>query len=101
MRFDRELILLGEKIIEDDIGNQNSTETRRSVLCQRKSIGRTEFYAASSSGLKPEFVFVMYDFEYRNERKLEFEGIKYSVIRTYSTGLKEVELTCEKVIGNG
>ena len=102
MRFDRELILLAEVIVKDELNNQIPKPIRRPpVLCHRKSVGRTEFYSASTTGLNPEVVFVMYDFEYNGERKVEFEGIKYSVIRTYSTGFKEVELTCERVVGNG
>lgn len=101
MRFDRELILLAEEIVEDELNNQIPKEIRKSVLCHKKSVGRTEFYAASTSGLTPDIVFVMYDFEYSGERKVEFEGIKYSVIRTYSTGLKEVELNCQRDVGNG
>ena len=101
MRYDRELILIKQTVSEDNLGNQIIDDTKRSVLCGIKSVGRSEFYAASVEGLKPELVFTMYQFEYQDESIVEYEGQRYSVIRTYTTGFKEIELTCEKVIGNG
>lgn len=101
MRYDRVLVLLKESIVEDAVGNQIPIETPKSVFCSVKSIGRTEFYAASSTGLKPELVFSIYESEYGNESKLKFNGQRYSIIRTYTTGNKEIELVCERKIGNG
>lgn len=101
MRYDKELTLIKQSVNEDELANQNITETRRKVLCSMKSAGRNDFYAGAVHGMKPELIFSMYQFEYENESIVEFQGQKYSVIRTYSTGFKEIELTCEKVIGNG
>lgn len=101
MTYDNELVLISETITEDEIGNQIPTETRKNVLCNVKSVGRNEFYSASTAGLKPSLVFVIHSYEYSDEKKVEYDGTKYNVIRTYSTNFEEVELTCEKVISNG
>lgn len=96
--YDHELILLGSGIIEDDIGNQiPSDEVPKKVLCKVGSVGRTEFYSAASSDLRPEVVFTIHKYEYENERKVKFEGQQYSVLRSYATGFEEIELTCERV----
>lgn len=99
--YDHELILVDETIIEDEIGNQIPVETRTTVLCSLKSVGRSEFYDAAASGLKPEMVFVIHGYEYNNQQRVEFEGVKYRVIRTYQADFEEMELVCERVIGDG
>ena len=100
MTYDNELTLIGQTYTDDEIGNQIPTETETVVLCGVKSVGRTEFYNAAATGLRPAVVFVIHDFEYNGESVVVFEGVRYSVIRSYSTGFEEVELTCQKVLGN-
>lgn len=95
--YNDELVLIGSKIEQDDIGNDITVPIRRSVLCKVNSIGRTEYYAAASSNLRPEIVFIIHKYEYENEKKVEFERQQYTVIRTYATDFEEVELTCERV----
>lgn len=101
MTYDHELLLINESYIEDDIGNQIPYKTETSVLCKVKSIGSNEFYNAATSGLKPEIEFIIHGYEYSGESKVEFKSTLYSVIRTYKKNFEEIELTCQKVIGNG
>lgn len=96
--YDHELTLLGNGYIEDEIGNQiPSDEVPRNVLCKVNSVSRNEFYSAASSNLRPEVTFTIHKYEYEGESKVKFEGQQYSVIRTYATGIEEIELTCERV----
>ncbi|MGE7545064.1 phage head closure protein [Sporosarcina newyorkensis] len=95
--YDHELILLGSGYTEDELGNQIPSESRKPILCKVDSIGRNEFYSAASSDLRPEIVFTIHKYEYDNERKVEFEGQQFSVLRTYAIGFEELELTCERV----
>jgi SPP1 family predicted phage head-tail adaptor len=97
MTYDHELTLITQIMIEDEIGNQIPVETKTIILCGLKSVGRTEFYNAALTGLKPELVFVVHGYEYNGEQVVEFEGAKYRVIRTYATGFEEIELACERV----
>ncbi|MCP3025413.1 phage head closure protein [Halobacillus sp. A5] len=99
--FDHELTLIHVSYEEDEIGNQKKVEEKRTILCNVNSISKSEFYDASVQGIKPEIEFIINKFEYENESKVEFEGVKYSVIRTYSINFEEIELTCERVVGNG
>ena len=101
MTYDSELTLIKLEFIEDEIGNQTPIETRKTVLCNVKSVGRNEFYSAATAGLRPSIVFVMHGYEYNGEQQVEFEGVRYKVIRTYSTNFEEVELTCERVAADG
>ena len=101
MTYDNELTLIKQEFIEDEIGNQIPTETRKTLLCSVKSVGRNEFYSAATAGLRPSIVFVIHGYEYDGEQSVEFEGIRYKVIRTYSTDFEEIELTCERVAADG
>ena len=110
MTYDHELVLIAWGVEEDEIGQQIPVETRTQILCKVKSIGRSEFYDAAMTGLKPEIVFVIHEAEYGEEREVEFEGERYKVIRAYRGGMTrqgsklafdEMELTCEKVGTDG
>jgi len=99
--YDHELILIGWTEGMDEWGNIVPNETRTSVLCRLQSVGRQEFYAAAASGMQPELVFIVHAYEYNNERQVEYEGVKYDVIRTYRASYEEMELVCGRVIGSG
>ncbi|EJL44024.1 phage head closure protein [Brevibacillus agri] len=101
MTYDHELVLIGQKFESDEIGNQIPVETRTSILCCLKSVGRTEFYNAAVAGLRPTAVFVIHAYEYSDEQQVEFNGLRYRVLRTYATDTEEVELTCERRTGDG
>lgn len=101
MTFDHELALISQTITEDEIGNQIPVETRKTILCKVKSVGRSEFYGAATAGLRPERVFVIHGYEYEGEQEVEFQGERYRVVRTYSVSFEETELTCERVVANG
>ncbi|GIO63576.1 phage head closure protein [Paenibacillus cineris] len=103
MTFDHEITLIGEGgFDEDDLGNQIPIDpTETTVFCGLRSVGRTEFYNAAVTGLRPELVFVIHGYEYSNEKKVTFEGEDYRVIRTYKNNFEQMELTCEKVAADG
>ncbi len=97
MTYDYELTLISQTYTEDEIGNQIPVETQTIILCGLKSVGRSEFYNAASTGLRPEMVFVVHGYEYDGESIVEFEGTRYRVIRTYAVDFEEFEITVEKV----
>ncbi len=109
--YNHELTLISYTTTKDEIGNPIKTPIREMVLCKVRSIGSTEYYNAQVSNLKPELKFILHSFEYKNQREVEFEGNKYQVIRTYKGDTvdrsdnalsgEEIELTCERVLGNG
>lgn len=71
-------------------------ETSRTVLCSLRSIGQSEFYEASARDFYPEMKFVLADYlDYDNEQLVEYNGQRYSVLRTYRAG-QELELTVQR-----
>ena len=64
-------------------------ETSRTVFCELRSIGQTEFYEASARDFYPEKKFVMADYlDYEDEQLVEYDGRRYRVLRTFRAGLE-------------
>ena len=106
MTYDNELTLISSTITYDDIGNPIEAPTNIDILCSVKSIGRTEFYNAAANGLKPTLIFVVHPYEYNGETYVEFSEdespkTRYKVVKDYKVNMEDLELTCEKVLGNG
>jgi SPP1 family predicted phage head-tail adaptor len=81
--FDYELSLISKQYSKNAIGDLIETESVNKVLCGRKSVTRSEHYAAAANGLQPEVVFVVNRYEYAGQKEVEFEGKRYRVIRSY------------------
>ena len=78
-----------------------AAEQTRTVYCTVKSIGQSEVYQAMAAGLAPEIKFVLaHDFEYQGEKLLEYEYVRYRILRTYVTETDGIELTCQRETGN-
>lgn len=74
-----------------------ATVVRRQVYCTVRSVGMRENYEALSHGLRPEWVFVLtHSFEYQGEKRCEYHGIPYNVLRTYVTEADGIEITVER-----
>ena len=72
------------------------TETKRRVFAEVRSVGYREFYLAQEQGLEPTHVFRLTDYaEYKNEPYLDYDGVRYRIIRTYTDG-QTIELTAER-----
>lgn len=67
----------------DAYGRQKATETKRDVFAQIDSVSRAEFFAAGQNGLNPEYRFTVFSGEWAGEREAEYNGVRYSIYRTY------------------
>ena len=73
----------------------SSTPTVREVFCEIRSVNRNELYQARAIGLDPTFIFALAIAEdYQGEKELIYNGVQYSVIRTYVTD-DGIEITAE------
>lgn len=84
----------------DEIGQQVETIATREVFAQVGSVYGAEWHRAGLNGIKPSYKFTMYDFEYNEEPTVIYEGIEYSVYRTYLSKNETIELYVEKKAGN-
>lgn len=96
-----ELLLLISKMTDtDQRGDEVTTETTREVFARLSSIGQKEFYQGQAVGLKPELKFVLADYlDYQNESEVEYNGIRYRVLRTFRSG-KELEIVVYREVNN-
>ncbi len=90
-------------------GYDAEVEHQLSVVAERVSVVRTEFYEAYKAGLKPTIVFRIHPLDYAaaqitdggtvyDASQVLDNGTRYNIIRTYERSEDIIELTCEKVV---
>jgi SPP1 family predicted phage head-tail adaptor len=94
--MDREVTLRNTTTAPNSNGVATATNTDTTVFAERKSVKRSEFYAAQSAGVKADIVYVVNADDYDNQMILIDGGTTYKVSRAYQIGLGRVELTCTK-----
>ncbi|MFB8675740.1 phage head closure protein [Enterococcus gallinarum] len=98
--WDLEIDLLKEDgFTSDQIGNQIPKYKRSTVMGYEDRLSRNEFYQAGQSGIDLSKLFVIHPFEYSNEKIVEFEGQKYTIIRSYPRDSEELEIVCQIKLG--
>jgi hypothetical protein len=103
--FDYGLTLINYLPGENEIGDPIIIEDPTTILCDVLSVQRSEFYQADVKGLKPEIVFSINKYDYSGQGVVEFEGKRYSVIRSYVPknvkvigDFDKLELTCSGLV---
>ena len=97
-----EIIYLISKVKgEDDIGNiTSSSETSKKCYAKKQSIRTNEFYNAIEVGITPSVEIVIKRLNYNSEEEIEWNGDRYSIIRTVDPKNKfDIVLVCSKKIG--
>lgn len=87
----KNLTLVTEKYIQDDIGNEISSKTEKTLAAEVQSITRSEFFAAGKEGYQPELVAVVHYADYDGEPICLIDGSCYQVYRSYTN--YETEMT--------
>ena len=93
------LIGIGSTTTVDDIGQHISNTTEVSVIAQIRDITQSEFSSAGMVGFKPAKEFRVRSWEYCGERLVEYDGVTYSVYRTYLANDGRMELYTEERTG--
>lgn len=85
----------------DDIGNTIvSSEVSTKCYAKTQSVKTNEFYSAVEVGLTPSMEFVIKRLNYNGESEIEWNNVRYSVIRTIDPKNKfDIVLVCAKKIG--
>lgn len=69
-------------------------ESKRTVFCNKRSISQGEYYKAQQAGKQVEAKVEVHTVDYTGEVLVEFEGKRYSVLKTYEPDDSDViELT--------
>lgn len=94
--MDVEALLIGYTITTNDYKQEVKAETTKSILAQKQSISRSEFYNGGKAGLQPAFVLVTSKLDYSGELEVELDGVRYGIYRTYEVDEDYIELYCER-----
>lgn len=100
MQFINPIYLIAVTYEENNLGSYLPVEKTRKVLASISSVKQSEFYQAQISGLKPEIVFKIRSFEYKNEKMILYKNKKYDIIRTYTTLEGILEIVCTEKLGD-
>lgn len=84
---------------QDEVGNYIPEEVKRVVYCNVESVSRVEWYEAGRNGMNPQYKITVFAYDYENELVAEFEGVRYSIYRTYLKSNEDIELYLEKKAG--
>lgn len=95
-----EITLIGRTVYTTDtLGQRTGIETNTNVIAEVTDITQSEFLAAGQLGLKPSRRFRIWEDEYTGQRTLIFNGVRFSVYRSYLAKDGRVELYCEERAG--
>ena len=87
------LILIRQSISKGADGIQKQQdESKRQVFCNVSSVSGTEWLEAGRNRIKPEYRFTVFAPDYAGETVCEYNGIRYSVYRTYQGKNDTLEL---------
>lgn len=93
MTRDVEITLITPSFALDDWGiPQPNAEATNTVMARIGSVSASEFFEAGRNGLRPEYKFTMFLYDYDGQRELEYDGTRYTVYRTYMGKSDTVEL---------
>ena len=90
------IYLIAETYTQNTLLQWVTTETKRMVYCDVRSVYRSEWFEAGRNGLQPAFVFAMFGPDYEGEKIVEYNGKRYGVYRTYQGKTDTIELYVEE-----
>lgn len=91
--------LIATTYTQDSYGVLRGTETSTTVFCEVASVTQSEFFNGGASGFKPEYRFTVFQFDYEDQKEVEYNGVRYVVYRTYLDKSDNIELYCERKTG--
>ena len=92
--------LIKVSYVKDKNGVNRKVETSRQVYCNVGSVTQSEFFQGAQAGLKPEYRFTIFFYDYDAETLVDYKGVKYSVYRTYHDKTDLMELYVQKAAGD-
>ena len=92
--------LVSESFSMNDYGVYERTETERKVFVNVSSVSSQEWFEGGRNGLNPQFRFTMFSHDYEDEKVIKYKDKYYTIYRTYSRKVDEIELYTELKKGN-
>lgn len=99
-RYDAVCELLAETTTKDSKGVVSTSTTARRVFCNVFSMSDAAFYTAVAAGVRPSARLQIRKVDYREERKVVYEGTTYFVDRVERSSTDFVVLTLTERVGD-
>lgn len=81
---------------EDADGYITEMETRTEVFADAQSVKREEFYKGLQAGVELNTTFIIRACDFDSQKHLEFDGKRYTIVRTYTKDGEMLELNCSE-----
>jgi SPP1 family predicted phage head-tail adaptor len=92
--------LVSESWTQDNTGVQRRSTEKRKVFVKVSSVTSQEWFEGGRNGLNPQYRFTMFQFDYLGEKIIEYNGVSYTIYRTFNKSVDEIELYVELKKGN-
>lgn len=92
--------LVVEEYTQNDYGVMEKTTTKHPVYVDVTSVTSAEWFEGGRNGLNPQFRFTLFSHDYCGEKVIEYNGVQYTIYRTYLRKKDLIELYVEKRKGN-
>lgn len=97
----KDLTLISITYKTDGIGQRIPVEAKRTVVCNDVGTSQSEWFNANQQGIQAERqVFLHDEADYEGEERVEIDGIRMSVYRTYPTRDGGIELYLRRDTGS-
>lgn len=81
-----------ERVNENGFANE-PTESARTVFCNKKSVGYSEYFKSQQTGKVVEAKYEVHKEDYEGEDTAEIEGKRFYILKTYEIDEDTIELT--------
>lgn len=91
--------LVAISTIKDDEGYETVTENKSTVFCTwTEGVSQNEFYLSHKEGFQATASVDIITFDYNRQQLVDFNGVRYHVIRTFQRKPDIVTLILEEVV---
>ena len=90
------IYLVSNNKTQNELGIWVDSLTERKVFAEVSSVGQSEWFEGGRNGLNPEYRFRMFAYDYNGESLVKYNGVIYSIYRTYVDRNELIELYAEK-----
>ena len=96
----RVIYLISMTRAQDRYGVWQEVETKKKVFANVHSVSMNEWFQGGRNGLNPRFQMTMFSGDYADEDVLEYDGVRYTIYRTFLRDDEQIELYVELRKGN-
>ena len=94
------ITLVSQTYTSDEYGVHQPSSSQRDVFCSVQSVSADEFFRGAANGMKPEYRFTMFKYDYDGEETVIFNGKQFTIYRTFEGRNDMIELYAERRRGS-